>query len=196
VGVRAPHNDRGPRPFVGDASEAYVQTATLGKLTANRILVTVNAFTSRLLPKAFGEHIRPVRNQVMISRPLSVQPLRGCYHYHEGYVYFRNVGEDRILIGGGRHRAGDASETDQFGPNEAITAYLLEKLNGWLPELNLSPDDFPVQWSGILAQGSAKTPIVEFTHDRILVAGRLAGMGVALSAALAQRAVQTLVGGR
>ena len=32
----------------------------------------------------------------------------------------------------------------------------------------------------------------EFTHDRILVAGRLAGMGVALSAALAQRAVDAL----
>lgn len=177
-----------------DAGAAFVRTANLGVLTAERILVTVNAFTSRLLPDAFGELIRPVRNQVMISRPLPVQPLRGCYHYHEGYVYFRNVGEDRILIGGGRHLTGAVSETDQFGPNEAVMDYLLKKLNRWLPELRLQREEFPIQWSGILAQGTTKSPIVQFSHERILVAGRLAGMGVALSAALARRAVDALQG--
>ncbi|MTB51475.1 FAD-binding oxidoreductase [Lewinella sp. W8] len=175
-----------------DDGAAYVQTAAMGAFRTERVLVTVNAFTARLLPEVFGEHIRPVRNQVMISQPLPVQPLRGCYHFHEGYVYFRNVGMDRILIGGGRHLAGATSETDQFGPNEAVVDYLLTKLNAWLPDLHLTSADFPVRWSGILAQGSAKTPIVQFTHERILVAGRLAGMGVALSAALAQRAVDTL----
>lgn len=163
-----------------------------GTLTAGRALITVNAFARKLLPADFPEQIRPVRNQVLLSKPLTDFPLRGCFHYHEGYVYFRNVGNDRLLIGGARHKAGAASETDQFGPNGIPEAFLLEKLNQWFPERTWADADFPVRWSGIIAQGDGKTPVLRFAAPGILVAGRLAGMGVALSAALARRAADKL----
>ena len=164
-------------------------------LTARQALITVNAFARDLLPAEFPEAIRPVRNQVLLSRPLRDLDLRGCYHYHEGYVYFRNVGADRLLIGGGRHRAGAASETDVFGPNAVPETYLLEKLRQWFPERSWKEADFPTRWSGILAQGAGgKGPVLRFADDNILVAGRLAGMGVALSASLARRAVERLLG--
>ena len=163
-------------------------------LTARRALVTVNAFARDLLPAEFPEAIRPVRNQVLLSRPLPGLDLRGCYHYHEGYVYFRNVGPDRLLIGGGRHRAGAASETDVFGSNAVPETYLLEKLRQWFPERSWTEADFPTRWSGILAQGAGgKGPVLRYANDNVLVAGRLAGMGVALSASLARRAVGRLL---
>jgi len=159
-----------------------------GELSAGEVIVTVNAFARRLLPEEFSEVIRPVRNQVLLSRRLAKLPLAGCYHYHEGYVYFRNVGEERILIGGGRHLAGERSETDIFAENAGVQQRLIDLLNRWLPQTTFTAADFPHRWSGIIAQGDGKTPVLRRTTDGVLVAGRLAGMGVALSAALARKA--------
>jgi len=89
--------------------------------------------------------------------------------------------------------AGTASETDVFGPNGVPEAYLLEKLNQWQPTRNWTAADFPVRWSGIIAQGDGKSPVLRYAADNVLVAARLAGMGVALSAALAKRAAEQLV---
>lgn len=175
------------------AGAVTIEGAGWGTLTAGKALITVNAFARQLLPADFPEAIRPVRNQVLLSRPLPKLTLRGCYHYHEGYVYFRNVGHDRLLIGGARHLAGETSETDVFGPNGIPEAYLVGKLNEWLPtDQPWTLDDFPVRWSGIIAQGDGKSPVLRFAEDQVLVAGRLAGMGVALSADLAMRAARLL----
>jgi|AntRauTorckE5430_2_1112549.scaffolds.fasta_scaffold00278_5 glycine/D-amino acid oxidase-like deaminating enzyme len=171
-----------------------VEGAGWGTLTANKALITVNAFARQFLPADFPETIHPVRNQILLSRPLPKLSLRACYHYHEGYVYFRNVGDDRLLIGGARHLAGATSETDVFGPNGTPEAYLVDKLNEWLPQPTpWTLDDFPVRWSGIIAQGDGKSPVLRFAGDKVLVAGRLAGMGVALSAELARRAAGKLM---
>ena len=190
VGAVAGEAKWNPQPSQGAVK---VEGAGWGSIVAKQVLVTVNAFARQLLPEDFPETIRPVRNQILLSKPLPNFRLRGCYHYHEGYVYFRNVGEDRLLIGGARHLAGAASETDAFGPNGVPEAYLLEKLNRWLPDQRWREEDFPVRWSGIIAQGDGKSPVLRYTSDGVLVAGRLAGMGVALSAALARRAARMIV---
>lgn len=176
----------------GAAGAVEVKGAGWGTITAGLALVTVNAFAQKLLPEDFPEIIRPVRNQILLSNPLPDFALKGCYHYHEGYVYFRNVGDDRVLIGGARHLAGASSETDVFGPNGIPEAYLLEKLNEWFPERTWTEADFPTRWSGIIAQGDGKTPVLRYAAENILVAGRLAGMGVALSADLGRRAAEKL----
>ncbi|MFK8161484.1 MAG: NAD(P)/FAD-dependent oxidoreductase [Lewinella sp.] len=176
----------------GAAGAVEVKGAGWGTLHAGRALVTVNAFAQKLLPKDFPENIRPVRNQILMSEPLPDFKLKGCYHYHEGYVYFRNVGDDRLLIGGARHKAGTSSETDEFGANGIPEAYLLEKLNEWFPERTWTDADFPTRWSGIIAQGDGKTPVLRYAAENVLVAGRLAGMGVALSADLGRRAAEQL----
>ncbi|MFT6000408.1 MAG: gamma-glutamylputrescine oxidase [Neolewinella sp.] len=175
-----------------DAGAVEITGAGWGTITASQVLVTVNAFAQKLLPEDFPESIRPVRNQIMLSNPLPDFDLKGCYHYHEGYVYFRNVGDDRLLIGGARHMAGPSSETDLFGPNGVPEAYLLEKLNEWFPERAWTDADFPTRWSGIIAQGDGKTPVLRYAAENVLVAGRLAGMGVALSADLGRRAAVRL----
>ncbi|WP_020567461.1 NAD(P)/FAD-dependent oxidoreductase [Neolewinella persica] len=177
----------------GAAGAVKIRGAAWGTLHASQVLVTVNAFARKLLPTDFPEEIRPVRNQILLSDPLPDFKLRGCYHYHEGYVYFRNVGNDRLLIGGARHKAGASSETDLFGPNGVPEAYLLEKLNEWFPGRTWTDADFPTRWSGIIAQGDGKSPVLRYASDNVLVAGRLAGMGVALSADLGRRAAEKLL---
>lgn len=186
----------GVRFLFGTAVESVeaggVRLPVYGHIPAGKVVVTVNAFARELLPEEFEDEIRPVRNQVLLSREIPGLKLRGCYHYHEGYVYFRNVGSDRILIGGARHLAGTLSETDAFGANAELAAQLVAYLQSWLPDLNLGMEDFSMAWSGIIAQGTGKTPILRTTKSGVLVAGRLAGMGVALSAALARAAASEL----
>ena len=82
--------------------------------------------------------------------------------------------------------------TATFGANDAIAELLISYLSSWYPEMGLTSTDFPQRWSGIIAQGNGKTPVLRHTEEGVLVAGRLAGMGVALSAALAARAVALL----
>jgi len=175
-----------------EVGKGRVETKSFGTLHGKEVLLTVNAFARELLPGDFPETIRPVRNQVLLSREIPGLPIKGCYHYHEGYVYFRNVGDNRLLIGGARHLAGETSETAAFGSNAVIARQLVKYLQDWYPELGLREEDFPWRWSGIIAQGDGKTPVLRRTEDGVLVAGRLAGMGVALSAALAARAAALL----
>lgn len=167
---------------------SHLLQLTGAEIEARRVIVTTNAFARDLLPDTCAVSIRPVRNQILLSRKIPNLKIKGCFHYHEGYVYFRNVGPDRLLIGGGRHRAGAGSETGTFGANGVPEAYLLDKLRAWFPRHPWSEADFPTRWSGIIAQGDGKEPVLAFTDSGVLVAARLAGMGVALSGTLAERA--------
>lgn len=152
-------------------------------LRARRVLLTTNAFSRQLLPEL---PIQPARNQVLITEPLPNLLVKGCFHYQEGYVYWRNV-ENRLLIGGGRHLDLAGESTTEFGVHDSIRTYLHQKLSDWTGR---SVQNLPIafQWSGIIAQGPDKSPIVRQLSDRITVAVRLAGMGVALSSLLAEEA--------
>lgn len=157
-------------------------------LEASRVLVATNGFAHRLLPHL---PVQPARNQVLITRPLAGLRLRGTFHYDQGYVYFRDVG-DRLLLGGARNQAAKAESTDAFGTTDQIRNSLLSFASRHLlPELT----DIPVEqwWSGILGLGETKKPIVELVDDRLAVAVRLGGMGVALGSLLGQEGAQLLM---
>jgi len=154
---------------------------------ARQVLVATNGFAKRLLPKL---EIQAARNQVLITKPLSNLPFRGCFHYDRGYFYFRNVG-DRILLGGGRNLSAEVEQTDAFGTTEVIQNALLELLQTViLPNQNVEIEQW---WSGILGVGARKRPIVEYVSERIAVAVRLGGMGVAIGSRVGERAAKLLV---
>jgi len=69
------------------------------QLTVGKVIWATNGYATQLLPEL---DLRPARNQVLISQPIPQLPFKGTFHYHQGYGYFRNVG-NRILIGGFRH---------------------------------------------------------------------------------------------
>ena len=139
-----------------------------------RLLVATNGFARQLLPDLA---LRPARNQVLVTEPIPGLTLHGCYHLNRGYVYFRNVG-NRVLLGGGRHLAKKEETTTEFGQTDIIRNYL-EKL---LSELILPNRTYTIAqtWSGIMGVGDTKVPIVRRVSERIGVAVRLGGMGVAI----------------
>ncbi|MEL6194081.1 MAG: FAD-binding oxidoreductase [Bacteroidota bacterium] len=157
------------------------------KLKTTSVVVATNGFTQRLLPEV---DLHPVRNQVIITENIPSLPFKGTFHYHEGYVYFRNVG-NKVLIGGGRHLDKEGEQTDSFGEHHDILIYLQDFLaNHLLPGKSINIHH---RWSGILGMGQAKEPLLEFISPNVLVAVRLGGMGVALGWELGSKAASLIV---
>jgi len=149
------------------------------------LILTTNAFSREILPAL---DVTPKRNQVLISAPLDLKGFRGTYHYDKGYVYFRNVGAYRLLIGGARNLDSEGESTSKFGPNEKIFHHLTDFVRQYLFE-SFVPEK---SWSGIIASGKSKFPIIKKSASGAYVAARLGGMGVATASQVARRLVALL----
>jgi gamma-glutamylputrescine oxidase len=155
---------------------------------ASKIAVCTNAFTNQLLPDL---DIQPGRGLVMVTKPIAKWvPFSGTFHYDKGYVYFRNV-ENRILLGGGRNIDFESEKTLSMEANPKIKEYLLHILKDIIiPDTDVEID---MEWTGIMAFGKDKKPLVEMVSQNIGVAVRLGGMGVAIGWQTAEELVNLLI---
>ena len=146
----------------------------------------MNGFAQRLFPDL---KVSPARNQVLITKPIKDLPFQGTFHYDSGYYYFRNINH-RVLFGGGRNLALEAETTDEFGN----TTLIQEQLSKMLKENILPNTDYVIDqwWSGILGVGMTKAPIVKMYSNRIGVAVRLGGMGVAIGSLIGEQAADMI----
>ncbi|MFK7951276.1 MAG: NAD(P)/FAD-dependent oxidoreductase [Ekhidna sp.] len=156
---------------------------------AKQVGVCTNAFTKKLLREEFD--IAPGRGIVMSIIPSSPLSLKGTFHYHDGYYYFRDYYE-KLLFGGGRNLALKEEETTEFGINEMIKERLLRDLD----EIILPNQEYKIEmeWSGIMAFGKTKQPIVKKVSDKIAVGARLGGMGVAIGSLVGEEVADLLLG--
>jgi glycine/D-amino acid oxidase-like deaminating enzyme len=158
-------------------------------MQSRTLTVCTNAFAPQLLP---GEDVIPGRGQVLITRPLPGLRLKGIFHYDAGYYYFREL-DGRVLIGGGRNLDFEGERTTEFALTALIQDELEEKLRTMI--LPGQPFEIDMRWSGIMAFGATKAPIVKAFSERIFGAFRMGGMGVALGS-MAARDVAALISAR
>lgn len=157
------------------ANEVEIRIAADLFVKADKIIYCTNAFTSTFLEK---ENIIPARGQILLTEQIEGLKLKGTFHYNEGYYYFRNLG-NRVLLGGGRNQDFKTEETTAF----ETTEFLQNHLENFLKEVILPYQNFKIalRWSGIMAMGEEKSPIVKQISERQFCAVRLSGMGVALA---------------
>ena len=162
---------------------------TLGALQiqAAQVAVCTNAFAQQLLPEL---QLEPGRGLVLVTKPMASVPFRGTVHFDQGYFYFRDAG-DRVLFGGGRNKAYEEERTNAFGLNEELlkllTKYMTEAI---LPN---QPWELDMAWSGSMAFGSDKQPILQQISDRVVAGVRLGGMGVAIGSRLGEKLAQVML---
>lgn len=143
-------------------------------LHANHVLICTNAFAKTLLPEY---DVTPGRGQVLITNPIETLSFKGIFHFNQGYYYFREY-EGRVLFGGGRNLDKQTEETTAFELNERIQQDLENKLRDFiLPGVAFTVAQ---RWTGIMAFGENKTPIVKKHSERVWVGVRMGGMGVAI----------------
>jgi glycine/D-amino acid oxidase-like deaminating enzyme len=148
---------------------------------ARKLLLCTNAFTKQLYPDL---DLVPARGQVLLTAPISDLPWRGTFHSDEGYYYFRNLG-DRVLLGGARNKAFADEETTTMQTSEFIQS----QLETYLSEVVIPNQVYKIEqrWSGIMAMGSEKSPIVKELSPDVFCAVRMSGMGVALAPLVGQK---------
>ncbi len=156
-----------------DDSKVVIQT-NHGDLITNQLIVATNGFTRTLVSDI---DVKPARAQVLVTTPIESLKVKGTFHHHKGFDYFRNI-DGRILLGGGRHLAMDDEETTEMATSEKIQSYLEELLKSVI--LPNTPYEIEQQWSGIMGVGKSKDVILKNTSSRVTLAVRLGGMGVAL----------------
>lgn len=148
------------------------------ELTCSQLIIATNAFSSQLMPEL---DVVPARGQIIITKPLENIPFDGIFHNDKGYIYFRNI-DDRILLGGARNYF-EAEETTYNFEGSSV-AY--EHLKNYLQTIILPGRKFEIDmhWSGIMAMGEEKIPIVKKVDDHLTLCVRMSGMGVALGPVL------------
>ena len=147
-------------------------------LQTQKLILATNAFTQELISDL---DIQPKRNQVLISHPLK-STFKGTYHFDRGFVYFRNI-DDRILIGGARNLDPKTESTSITGRNQKLITHLID-----FAQRNINKNfKMDQQWSGIIATGKSKAPLVKYVEEDVFVAARMGGMGVAIGAQVAQQ---------
>ena len=130
----------------------------------------------------------PGRGLVLLTKVLDSQPWQGTFHAHQGYIYFRNVGAHRLLLGGARHVDVSGENTTQFGINKEIKSFLFGYMN---EVLGIDPDGVEYEWSGIMGFTPEKNPIIRAEPSQNMVwAVGLSGMGLALSTGLGKQAAE------
>ncbi|MBK6831656.1 MAG: FAD-binding oxidoreductase [Flavobacteriales bacterium] len=158
-----------------------------GVIEAERIIVATNGYTSTLLPRL---DVVPARGQVLLTAPIPDLELRGTYHLDEGFYYFREH-RGAVLLGGGRNLDIAGETTTEDGLSDRIQQALEQLLRDViLPD---QPFTIAQRWSGIMGFGSeSKSPIIERVSERVGVAVRLGGMGVAIGIRVARKAVEMM----
>ncbi len=145
--------------------------------TTEKMLLCTNAFAKELLP---DEDIIPARGQVLLTSPIANLKWKGTFHSDEGFYYFRNLG-NKVLLGGARNTAFAEEETTEFNTTEKIQYALEQYLSDIVLPQNKNEYTIEYRWSGIMAMGSEKGPIVKKLVPNIYCAIRMSGMGVALA---------------
>jgi glycine/D-amino acid oxidase-like deaminating enzyme len=144
------------------------------KLHAKKIAVCTNAFTAKFFPEI---DITPGRGQVLCTKPIEGLKVKGVFSFDEGYYYFRNF-ESRIILGGGRNLDFEEETTTDFG----ITQKIQQQLEFYLEEMIVPGKTVHIdsRWSGIMAFGKDKQPLLKKMGNSLFLAARLNGMGIAL----------------
>jgi len=139
-----------------------------GTVQARTIVLATNAWLPELgtLVGAnwLSSCITPTRGQIIATEPVSEQLFPCPCSADEGYQYWRQLSDGRLIVGGWRNRSFDTElqtydETPNEGVQRHLDAFVHETLN--LPQVGIAN-----RWAGIMG----------FTADSLPLIGRLPGV--------------------
>lgn len=155
------------------------------EVKASKMIVCTNAFAKDLISTA---ELYPGRGQVFVTQPIPNLKFRGNIHMDEGYYYLRNFG-NRLIFGGARNRDFQKENTAEMALNQDIHSHLEDVLGNLLPDV---PFEVDMRWTGIMAFGKTKQPIVESVSENVFVAVKMGGMGIALAGQIGEQIADAL----
>jgi gamma-glutamylputrescine oxidase len=147
---------------------------SLDELEAEQVVIATDGSGRGLLPE-LDEALWPARGQVIATEPLS-ERLFECPHYaRQGFDYWQQLPDGRIVLGGFR----DFSILTEMTDEETTTEPIQEALDAFLAELLGYMPDVTHRWAGIFGLTQDLLPLVGAVpgHDGLWVAAGYSGHG-------------------
>jgi glycine/D-amino acid oxidase-like deaminating enzyme len=176
------------KKFKSHSKGVTIMTNLEAPIETKQLLVCTNGFAKQLMPSL---DVVPARGQVFVTEPIKDLKFKGCFHFDEGYYYFRNLG-NRLLLGGARNADFKKEKTYSLETSDTIQKvleqFMMERI---LPKGSKKPK-IELRWSGTMGMGKLKKPIIEQLQPNVYCAVRMSGMGVAIAPIVAQKALKLM----
>jgi gamma-glutamylputrescine oxidase len=147
---------------------------SLGELEAEQVVIATDGCGRGLLPE-LDEALWPARGQVIATAPLP-ERLFECPHYaRQGFDYWQQLADGRIVLGGFR----DFSILTEMTDEETTTQPIQDALDAFLAELLGELPEITHRWAGIFGLTQDLLPLVGPLpgHDGVWVAAGYSGHG-------------------
>jgi glycine/D-amino acid oxidase-like deaminating enzyme len=158
----------------GVGFQVHERVASLEELDAEQIVIATDGSGRGLLPE-LDDALWPARGQVLTTEPLR-ERLFECPHYaRQGFDYWQQLTDGRIVLGGFRDFSILTEMTDEETTTEpiqgALDSFLVEIL-GYMPEVTH-------RWAGIFGLTQDLLPLVGRVpdHDGTWMAAGYSGHG-------------------
>jgi gamma-glutamylputrescine oxidase len=170
----------------------YHQVEDLAALDADRVLVATDGYGHGLVPE-LADFIWPTRGQMIASEPLERVLYDRPHYARQGFDYWQQMPDGRILLGGFR----DVSILDELTDVEETTPAIQASLESFLHEL--VGEEVPVthRWAGIFGLTQDMLPLVgpvPGRDGRVWVAGGYSGHGNVLGFACGELVADAILG--
>jgi gamma-glutamylputrescine oxidase len=167
------------------------RVTSLEELDADEVVFATDGSGRGLIPE-LDEALWPARGQVLATEPLDEQ-LFDCPHYaRQGFDYWQQLPDRRLVLGGFR----DFSILTEMTDEETTTAPIQEALDAFLAELLDEMPKVTHRWAGIFGLTQDLLPLVGHVpgHDGVWVAAGYSGHGNVLGLLCGELVANAILG--
>jgi glycine/D-amino acid oxidase-like deaminating enzyme len=155
------------------------------------VVVAGDGFSAALLPE-LAQLVKPTRGQVIATEPLAERRYERPHYARDGYDYWYQLPDGRIVIGGSRDAGGSTEETgveETTGAVQDRIEALLAQIVGYAPAISH-------RWAGIWGTTPDLVPLVGRVsgRERVWIAGGYSGHGNALGLACGDLVARAVLG--
>jgi len=160
-------------------------------LDAEHVLVATDGYGHGLVPE-LADLIWPTRGQVIVSEPIDRVLYDKPHYARQGFDYWQQLPDGRVLLGGFR----DVSIMDELTDVEETTPTIQASLERFLGELIGEAPRISHRWAGIFGLTQDMLPLVGRVpgRDGVWVAGGYSGHGNVLGVACGELVADAMLG--
>jgi gamma-glutamylputrescine oxidase len=163
----------------------------IAALAAEQVVVATDGYGHGLVPE-LAETIWPTRGQVIVSEPLDRVLYARPHYARQGFDYWQQLPDGRVLLGGFR----DVSILDELTDVEETTPAIQASLESFLGELIGEQPRISHRWAGIFGLTQDMLPLVGRVpgRDGVWIAGGYSGHGNVLGFACGELVADAVLG--
>lgn len=175
------------------AEIAEGRAVSVDDVDADAVVVCGDGFTASLLPE-LGEVVVPTRGQMLATSPLSELRYTQPHAARDGYDFWQQLPDGRLVIGGSR----DAALAGEYTDIEEPTALIQAQIEALATRLAGEQPVVTHRWAGIWGTTPDRLPLVGPVpgRDAVWIAGGYSGHGNALGLACGELVARALLGER